>query len=763
LDLSSMMNSSEGGNSLFGGSSSSSSKNGEKDKDKDKKDSSKKDGFDSYSMVAGSLSTTEELLKTNDLRSFKKYLDKNRDKLKGDITAVEYQYSLTPQIFREDPKNGLVKVSPASLSVQEVTGVDYSELFGDLGSNFGGLSSTWTQLVSNQSLREQQYELVEGSWPSSKNEVALVLNSRNHVNDYVLYTIGLLDISDMNKMVEQAKAGKEVKDQTYHFDYKDAIGLKFRAFAPAELYRKSGDVYVDKSEDAKYVASRMQDGVELTVTAVLRADEDADVGSGVGYDAALIDYLLDATAETGVVKAQLKNKTTNVLTGKKFADEQKASQENNILFSSGLLPTGTSLVNETPETEPLGLYRDPVSPTDVALLLPDNAPGAQLITDIEDFVFRSLTDLFLKLFQDVIPEDMVQKLVKRYMDSLTDEQKAQIAQELMGSFTEADLEQLVKDYASQMSEEDMAAILEQVMGSLSQKDIENLVKQYVGSMSEEDLQNMLSAAMSEMSEEDLANMVQSYLGSMDQAQIQKMVQDYILQNQDLIAEIIGSMMSEEDMEALVAPFTGTSVNTYEGVLQKLGYHTKDEPSMISIYPSNFEGKEAIVDFIDQYNAQIRDESERVTYTDLIATVTSSITKIVDTISYVLIAFVAISLIVSSIMIAIITYISVLERTREIGVLRAIGSSKNDISKIFNAETFIEGLFSGLLGIAVALLICIPANAIARQHVDIERVAMLPLRYALVLILISVILTFIAGFIPSRIAARKDPVAALRSE
>ena len=559
------------------------------------------------------------------------------------------------------------------------------------------------------------------------------------------------------------KSRKEVKEKTYHFDYKDAIGLKFRAFAPAELYRKSGDIYVDKSEDAKYVTSRMQDGVELTVTAVLRADEDADVGSGVGYDAALIDYLLDATAETGVVKAQLKNKTTNVLTGKKFADEQKASQENNILFSSGLLPTGTSLVNETPETEPLGLYRDPVSPTDVALLLPDNAPGAQLITDIEDFVFRSLTDLFLKLFQDVIPEDMVQKLVKRYMDSLTDEQKAQIAQELMGSFTEADLEQLVKDYASQMSEEDMAAILEQVMGSLSQKDIENLVKQYVGSMSEEDLQNMLSAAMSEMSEEDLANMVQSYLGSMDQAQIQKMVQDYILQNQDLIAEVIGSMMSEEDMEALVAQFTGTSVNTYEGVLQKLGYHTKDEPSMISIYPSNFEGKEAIVDFIDQYNAQIRDESERVTYTDLIATVTSSITKIVDTISYVLIAFVAISLIVSSIMIAIITYISVLERTREIGVLRAIGSSKNDISKIFNAETFIEGLFSGLLGIAVALLICIPANAIARQHVDIERVAMLPLRYALVLILISVILTFIAGFIPSRIAARKDPVAALRSE
>ncbi|MBQ8925627.1 MAG: ABC transporter ATP-binding protein/permease [Clostridia bacterium] len=770
FDLESVMNTDEGGGDLFG-TGSSSSDSGEEERTtrrsrKDaKEDAAKADGFESYNMVAGSLSATEELLKTNDLKTFKKYLEANMGKLKGDITAVEYNYNLTPQVFRNDKKNGLVKVSPASLSVQDVTGVDYSELFGDFGSNFGGLSSTWTQLVSNRELREQQFELVEGEWPSSKNEVALILNSNNHVSDYVLYTIGMLDISDMNKMVEKAKAGKKVEDETHKFDYNDAIGLKFRAFAPAELYRKSGDVYVDKSEDSKFVSSKLKDGdgVELTITCVLRADEDSNVSSGVGYDASLTSYLLDTTAETGVVKAQLKNKKTNVLTGKKFSDEQKASQENNILFSQGLFPMGTALVNETPSVEPLGFYQEKVDPTDVAFLLPDNAPGAKLITDIEDFLFQTLTDLFLKLFQDLVPKDMVGKLVQRYLDSLTDEQKAQIAQQFMGSFTQADLEQLVKDYASQMSEEDMANIIKQVMGSLSQKDIENMVRQYVGSMSEQDIQNMIAAAMGDMSEEDLARMVQGYLGSMDQAQIQKMLQDYILQNQDMIAEAIRSMMSDEDLEALVAQFTGASVNTYEGVLQKLGYITKDEPSMISIYPSNFEGKEAIVKFIDEYNAQIKDDSEKVTYTDLIATVTSSITKIVDTISYVLIAFVAISLIVSSIMIAIITYISVLERTREIGVLRAIGSSKNDISKIFNAETFIEGLFSGILGIVVTLLLCIPANAIARQHVDIERVATLPFRYALVLILISVILTFIAGFIPSRIAAKKDPVAALRSE
>ena len=742
LDLESLMSTSEEGQSMLGNSSAD-----EESASSVENKADKKDGFSSNNLVAGSLSATEELLKTNDLRSFKQYLDKNGDKLKGDITAVEYDYALTPQIFRNDKKNGLVKVSPASLSITEVTGNDFSDLFGEFGSSMGGLNSTWTQLVSDQTLREQQYELMAGTWPSSKNEVALIVNSSGRVSDYVLYTIGLLDISDMDRMVEQAKAGEAVVDKEHDFDYEEALGLTFRAFAPAELYKKTGEGYVDKSEDAKYVSSKLSDGVKLTITAVLKADEDANISSGVGYDARLIEHLLDVTADTAVVKAQLKNKEVNVLTGNKFSDDQQSSQENNILFSSGLFPTGTALVNETPEAAPLGFAGAAVTPTETAIFLPDDFPGADVITDIETFLFRSLTDIFLELFQDVIPQDVVEKLVRSYLDSMTEEQKAQIAQQLLGSFTEEDLQALVMDYASNLSEEDMNAILQQAIGSLSQKDIEQMVQKFVGSMSEE----------------ELTQMVQSYLGNVDQAQLQKLLTEYFLQNQDAIAGALQEMLSDEDLEALVAQFTGSGVNTYEGVLRKLGYHTKDEPSTISIYPASFEGKEAILAFIDEYNAQVKDDSEKVTYTDLIATVTSSITKIVDTISYVLIAFVAISLIVSSIMIAIITYISVLERTKEIGVLRAIGASKNDISKIFNAETFIEGLFSGVLGIVVTLLLCIPANAIARQHVDIDKVASLPIGYALILILISVILTFVAGFIPSRIAARKDPVAALRSE
>ena len=222
-------------------------------------------------------------------------------------------------------------------------------------------------------------------------------------------------------------------------------------------------------------------------------------------------------------------------------------------------------------------------------------------------------------------------------------------------------------------------------------------------------------------------------------------------------------LTEEQIEALLAQFSNTSPKTYEDVLAALAYGSLDEPSEIAIYPNSFDGKEAIEKLIDDYNAQVEDEDDQVTYTDVIGIITSSITEIIDTITYVLIAFVAISLVVSSIMIAIITYISVLERTKEIGVLRALGASKKDISKIFNAETFIEGLISGVFGIGTTLLLCIPINALVEEIVGVANIAVLPMRYALILILISVILTLIAGFVPARMAAKKDPVTALRSE
>ena len=210
----------------------------------------------------------------------------------------------------------------------------------------------------------------------------------------------------------------------------------------------------------------------------------------------------------------------------------------------------------------------------------------------------------------------------------------------------------------------------------------------------------------------------------------------------------------------------TTDATFEGNKEILGITSVDSPSAIDIYPKDFENKELIEDIIKQYNKDVTEagrEEDEINYTDYVGIIMSSVSTIITAISAVLIAFVAISLVVSSIMIAIITYISVLERTKEIGVLRSIGASKKDISRVFNAETMIEGFVSGALGIGVTLLLCIPANIIIKNVTTISNVAQLPVVGAVILVAISVLLTMLAGFIPAKMAAKKDPVVALRTE
>ena len=206
-----------------------------------------------------------------------------------------------------------------------------------------------------------------------------------------------------------------------------------------------------------------------------------------------------------------------------------------------------------------------------------------------------------------------------------------------------------------------------------------------------------------------------------------------------------------------------SDSSFDNNLSLLGVVSKDSPSVINIYAETFENKDAIASKITEYNNSVSDD-DKISYTDYVALMMSSITTIINVISYVLIAFVSISLVVSSIMIGIITYISVLERTKEIGILRAIGASKKDVSRVFNAETLIIGFTAGVIGIGSTLLMCIPINLVIRALSGIGNIsAILPSFGAVVLVIISMLLTFIAGLIPSGIAAKKDPVEALRSE
>ena len=221
-------------------------------------------------------------------------------------------------------------------------------------------------------------------------------------------------------------------------------------------------------------------------------------------------------------------------------------------------------------------------------------------------------------------------------------------------------------------------------------------------------------------------------------------------------------LSQEELAALIATYTENATATYESNLLELGIVDIDNPDAINIYPKDFESKDYIIEIIDNFN-EGKPEEEQITYTDIVGVLMTSVTSIINTISYVLMAFVSISLVVSSIMISIITYISVLERTKEIGILRSIGASKKDISRVFNAETLIEGLVAGLLGIGVTLLLNIPINIIIKAITNISNVSILPVGGAVGLVIISVVLTVIAGLIPSKMASKKDPVEALRTE
>ena len=225
-------------------------------------------------------------------------------------------------------------------------------------------------------------------------------------------------------------------------------------------------------------------------------------------------------------------------------------------------------------------------------------------------------------------------------------------------------------------------------------------------------------------------------------------------------------LSQEDLAKVMETYSENKNSSYEKNLETLGAIDLNNPNSISIYPKNFDAKDNMTKAIEEYNQKQREEGKEenvINYTDIVGVMMNSVSNIISTISYVLIAFVAISLVVSSIMIGIITYISVLERTKEIGILRAIGASKKDISRVFNAETFIVGLISGILGIGVTVLLTIPINSLIYVLTGVVVNVSLPPVAGIVLVLISMILTIIAGLIPAKMASKKDPVEALRTE
>lgn len=339
-----------------------------------------------------------------------------------------------------------------------------------------------------------------------------------------------------------------------------------------------------------------------------------------------------------------------------------------------------------------------------------------------------------------------------------------------------------KEYINSLDEEGKAAAYIKIMSIPSQEELDNIVSQTVDPLTREDMENTMVQAFSQqmgMAEDEIKN----YLSSMPDEDIEELFTEMVVEQTKAqyamqVEAQLGGMssmqlsgaldmaMQEYTTEQMVSYYDEVlefSDSTYEDNLRELGYVDLETPASINLYASSFENKDVIEDAIAEYNDNV-EELEKITYTDYVGLMMSSITTIINAITYVLIAFVAISLIVSSIMIGVITLISVQERTKEIGILRAIGASKKNVSSMFNAETVIIGFTSGALGVLITYLLCIPINMILNYVTGINNLdAILPVPVAIILVGISVLLTLFAGIIPSRSAAKKDPVVALRTE
>ena len=290
----------------------------------------------------------------------------------------------------------------------------------------------------------------------------------------------------------------------------------------------------------------------------------------------------------------------------------------------------------------------------------------------------------------------------------------------------------------------MKSLARVAAGVMLAKGIGTMMQQYMTALQSE-IETQINGAMSQLGE-NFANAM-----SVDP---------------DKFAEAFEMNMDEEELAAFMSTMVSTRAASYEDNLEKLGWADRTSPDQVDIYPASFKDKDRVKAILDSYNAQAKARGEKnkeIVYTDMVGMLMSSVTSIINVITWMLIAFVSISLVVSSIMIAIITYISVLERRKEIGILRAVGASKADVRHVFNAETVIEGLLAGLIGVGITLLLCIPANIIVEQKFDVENIASLPPIAGVILVAISVLLTVLAGVIPSGRAARQDPVEALRSE
>ena len=720
---------------------------------------------------------------SNDLSGLKAYLETNPDDLDSYVNAIQYDYGLTPLVYKADTSDGAVQLNPNALATTMTGGASGTATAGMTG---GGMS-VFNEMIDDQALLESQYDVVAGRWATTADECVLVLTQSGLISDYTLYGIGVLDPADLTKMVTSAMSGTAgettIEQGEVDFTYDDALALSFKVIAPTDEYRKNEETggWTNMSSDAQFMTDAVNNGLDLHVVGVVRPNESTDakaLSAGIAYTPGLTEELMSRAADSAIVKQQLADPEVDVFTGKSFSTLQEEARQGVDLGS--LFTVDEEALSSAFSFDTSGLEGafDPsgidLSGIDIDLSgVADSLDVDSLVAGVPAPDFSSILDQGLA--DPALTTEQLEE-VTRLGGELTrdfvawwgtnagalDPEDPDFAQSVSGYF---------EQYLATESAQALLTQIDAVAGPAVRERVQEIVSAYVSdqlapylqtfmqSMSEQ-VSSVVSAQIREAVAQVLASYASQVAGGMSQ------LQNALSVDGDALASAIHFNMDAEDLTSLMESYANASQLTYDNNLQTLGYATPDDPAAIQIYPKDFEAKERVASVIDAYNEQQRaagNDDAVISYTDYVGVIMGSVTDIVNMISIVLIAFVSISLVVSSIMIGIITYISVLERKKEIGILRAIGASKRNVANVFNAETFIEGLISGLFAIAFVVLVSLPVNAAVLDAFAVENIMSLPWTSAVVLVCISVVLTLIAGLIPSSAASRRDPVEALRSE
>lgn len=755
----------------------------------------------------------------NDLASFMNYLDQHQSEVNQDIRLVEKEYNVDPVIYTVDQTGQLAKLNPSNL---------FSSLIGDssLLSSYSSLTSVFQQ--QELANLQEETRLVAGRYPEKYDELVISLSNPNQIPDLMTYSLGFHDTNELNEILAKILGGEAVSAQNEPLEltYDDLMNADLRLVPATATYQYNDKygVYEDMSEDKAYMQNVYDhESEKLKIVGIVTPSSDmSTMGNGVFYLPSLITHIIDQAAQTEIVQKQLAEPDINIFSNAPFGEDKNnfdfelsdpvsvdsdaIQQAFGVTISQDqVAAVTTDYINDASSNIDAGVNGVPNMYQNLTNKFTESANGilldfqkvlqdpniqSQLAnsnsaeTYLADFVNSYLSNVSFAYLASLSPNIMsadnfknaFSGLLQAYLGEYVAEygKAAQTYQETLNDyFTNLLPEKCTSAEATKYQQEclNLSKLLDPgytptptdfpSMPIFTPPPFDPAVF-----LAEDQWDQAVKSLAVLSAEAYLKQTILTKFANLTQYLSTTFANSFHL-DQNALLGAFKLNFSQDELTRVISAMFNEKEATLSSNLSDLGYQNLDSPTRVAFYFTSFDGKTDFIAFLDHYNDQMRetgDEDKVIDYSDTTGVLMSSVKVIFDAVSYVLIAFVSISLVVSSIMIGVITYISVYERTKEIGILRAIGASKHNISSIFNAETFIIGLLAGVFAIAISYLLIPIINVVLHHFIgDVPLNAALAPSTAILLVLLSIVLTLIGGLIPAHSASKKDPVEALRSE